>query len=232
MKGILEQQKQGTWDSAAQLDASKRASELGVSDKAFFGGLQKAGVGIQDAAAAPPKSELPLSGASVGYEEARQGAVEEAARTPQDKAFDAQMAAAKVMQARQYGSGLEANAAMQNPDYELGSGSALRQGPRQIGTASGAMRREARKLRKEGYMGAAQKMALDASQVGLAEGSAITSEAQRGRMSGQRIEAAEAAYNTGKAMRDFTDAYKKRKTSGIGSGMEKPEIKQMPYRLS
>lgn len=82
---------------------------------------------------------------------------------------------------RQYGSGLGAQAAMQSPDYELGSGSALRAAPRRLGTRSGDMRREARRLRKQGYGRAAEQMALGAAQQKLSEGSSIKSEAQRGR---------------------------------------------------
>lgn len=97
-----------------------------------------------------------------------------------------------VQMQRQFGSGLGAQAAMQNPNYELGSGSALRQAPRQLGTQSGAMRREARRLRKQGYTAQAGQLAGAAAMQKLQEGSAIKSEAQRGREMGQMIQQAEA----------------------------------------
>jgi len=68
-------------------------------------------------------------------------------------------AAQNVMFQRQYGTGLGTLAAMQDPNYELGSGSALRQPARSIGPASGKFRRAARRLRRQGYGAAAQQMA-------------------------------------------------------------------------
>jgi len=59
-------------------------------------------------------------------------------------------AAQNVMFQRQYGTGLGTLAAMQDPNYELGSGSALRQPARSIGPASGKFRRAARRLRRQG----------------------------------------------------------------------------------
>lgn len=91
---------------------------------------------------------------------------------PQTSSIDSQQAARNVMLARQSGSGLAAYDAMQDPNYVLGSGSSLRQ-RRRIGTQSGDMRREARRLRKQGYGRAAEQMALAAAQQKLGEGSAI-----------------------------------------------------------
>lgn len=91
---------------------------------------------------------------------------------PQTSSIDSQQAARNVMLARQSGSGLAAYGAMQDPNYVLGSGSSLRQ-RRRIGTQSGDMRREARRLRKQGYGKAAEQMALAAAQQKLGEGSAI-----------------------------------------------------------
>jgi len=69
-------------------------------------------------------------------------------------------AAQNVMFQRQYGTGLGTLAAMQDPKYELGSGSALRQPSRPIGPASGRLRSAARRLRRQGYGPAAQQMAM------------------------------------------------------------------------
>lgn len=69
-------------------------------------------------------------------------------------------AAQNVMFQRQYGTGLGTLAAMQDPKYELGSGSALRQPSRPIGPASGRFRSASRRLRRQGYGAAAQQMAM------------------------------------------------------------------------
>lgn len=69
-------------------------------------------------------------------------------------------AAQNVMFQRQYGTGLDTLAAMQDPKYELGSGSALRQPSRPIGPASGRFRSASRRLRRQGYGAAAQQMAM------------------------------------------------------------------------
>jgi len=93
-----------------------------------------------------------------------------------------------VQMQRQYGSGLGTQAAVQSPDYELGSGSALRAAPRRLGSQSGDMRRAARRLRKQGYSRASEQMAMGAEMQRLGEGSAIKSEAQRGREAAQQMQ--------------------------------------------
>lgn len=81
-------------------------------------------------------------------------------------------AARKVALARMSGSGLDAYEAMQDPNYKVGSASKFEQ-RRRLGTESGAMRREARRLQRMGLTGAANQMALAASQQKLREGSGI-----------------------------------------------------------
>jgi hypothetical protein len=78
-------------------------------------------------------------------------------------------AAQKVMYNRQFGSGLDTQAAMQDPNYQLGSGSALRQPARSLEKASGAMNRQARALKRKGYMAQAGEMAGMAAQAKLNE---------------------------------------------------------------
>lgn len=79
---------------------------------------------------------------------------------------------------KEFGSGLAAQSAMQSPDYELGSGSALRQPARRIGTLSGDMRRASRRLRRQGYTGEAAQMAGQAEMQRMTEPS-ITTQADR-----------------------------------------------------
>jgi len=101
-------------------------------------------------------------------------------------------AAQNVMFQRQYGTGLGTLAAMQDPNYELGSGSALRQPARSIGPASGKFRRAARRLRRQGYGAAAQQMAAAGELARMGEPS-IDTPALRGQRMAQRIAAAKEA---------------------------------------
>jgi hypothetical protein len=64
------------------------------------------------------------------------------------------------MSQREFGTGLDTFQAMQDPSYQLGSGSSLSQPARKIGTKSGDMRRAARRLRRKGYGSQAGQMAL------------------------------------------------------------------------
>lgn len=95
-------------------------------------------------------------------------------------------AAQNVMFQRQYGTGLGTLKAMQDPNYELGSGSALRQPARSIGPASGKFRRAARRLRRQGYGSAAQQMAMAGEMARMSEPS-IDTPALRGQRMAQRI---------------------------------------------
>lgn len=101
-------------------------------------------------------------------------------------------AAQNVMFQRQYGTGLGTLAAMQDPNYELGSGSALRQPARSIGPASGKFRRSARRLRRQGYGAAAQQMAA-AGEVARMNEPSIDTPARRGQRMLQRMAAAKEA---------------------------------------
>ena len=95
-------------------------------------------------------------------------------------------AAQNVSFNKQFGSGLDTLSGMQDPNYELGSGSSLRQPARQIGTRSGALRRAARRLRKDGYSGQAGQLAMMSELQRLKE-PRIASEATRRRDMAQRI---------------------------------------------
>jgi len=95
-------------------------------------------------------------------------------------------AAQNVMYQREFGTGLGTLKAMQDPKYELGSGSALRQPARPIGPESGKYRRAARRLRRQGYGQAAQQMAMQGEMARLGEPAIDTKELRAARMS-QRI---------------------------------------------
>ena len=101
-------------------------------------------------------------------------------------------AAQNVMFQREFGTGLDTYKAMQDPNYVLGSGSALRQPARRLESKSGAMRRAARRLRRQGYGAAAQQMAMGAEVARLGQPSIDTPALRKQRME-QRMAASEEA---------------------------------------
>ena len=123
-------------------------------------------------------------------------------------------AAQNVMFQRQYGTGLGTLAAMQDSNYELGSGSALRQPARSIGPASGKFRRAARRLRRQGYGGAAQQMAMAGEMARMNEPS-IDTPALRGQRMLQKMATAKEARKQDKIAAGSGDMFD-------AMGMEKP----------
>ena len=129
-------------------------------------------------------------------------------------------AAQKVMDAR----GLEKQKAMQSDDYVLGSGSALRRSPRELGTRSGAMNRAGRRLLRKGAAGEAFKMFGAAETQKLSEGSAIQTPEQRKRLEAQQKRTAELMSGLQQMMDDY-----KEKRSNIGiAGSPTSNIQQSP----
>ena len=124
-------------------------------------------------------------------------------------------AAQNVMFQRQYGTGLGTLKAMQDPNYELGSGSALRQPARSIGPASGKLRRASRRLRRQGYGAAAQQMAMAGEMMRLGE-SSIDTPALRGQRMLQRIVAGREAQKQDKLATDSNNMFE-------AMGTEKPK---------
>jgi hypothetical protein len=108
-------------------------------------------------------------------------------------------AAQKVLFQREFGTGLATLKAMQDPNYEIGSGSPLRQKARPIGPASGKFRRAARRLRRQGYGAAAQQMAMRGEMARMEEPS-IDTPAARGQRMTQRIIAAREAQKQDKIL--------------------------------
>jgi hypothetical protein len=106
------------------------------------------------------------------------GVSEEGAKDPYE-------AAQKVMGAK---TGLDRLAAMQDKNYQLGSGSPLREAPVELETRSGAMRRAARSLRRVGATTEANQMFGAAAAQKLGEPNIMTQE-QRGRLAGQQQQA-------------------------------------------
>jgi hypothetical protein len=104
------------------------------------------------------------------------------------------------------------------------SSSSLDAPARALGTESGAMRREARRLRKQGYGDAAQKMALGASMARLNEPKILTQE-QRGRNAMQAQESGMASQEAAAAQAEqaqyMRDLFKKRQAD-LGKGITPP----------
>ena len=132
-------------------------------------------------------------------------------------------AAQNVMFQRQYGTGLGTLSAMQDPNYELGSGSALRQPARSIGPASGKFRRAARRLRRQGYGGAAQAMAMRGEMARVNEPS-IDTPALRGQRMAQRIAAGREAQKQDKIASGSKDLFG-------AMGVKKPRSKKTVEQL-
>lgn len=165
-------------------------------------------------------------------------AAERAATQPTQPAqredpFARERAAQNVMFQRQHGSGLDTLAAMQDPNYEIGTGGALQQAPRQIGTKSGAMRREARRLRKQGYTAQAGQLAGAAARQKLMEGSAIKKESARGVEAAQQIQTGEMAMQQQDLLRQQAQLAQKlisKRSADIDKGGDAPMDFSEPVR--
>ena len=103
-----------------------------------------------------------------------------------EESLSPEEAAQNVMFQKEFGSGLDALAAMQDPNYEVGSGSSLLKPARSIGPRSGGFRRASRRLRRQGYGAAAQQMAMAGEMARMGEPSINTPAARKQRMT-QRI---------------------------------------------
>lgn len=104
-----------------------------------------------------------------------------------------------VLFKKEFGSGLDALAAMQDPNYELGSGSSLLKPARSIGPASGKFRRAARRLARGGDRAGAARMRLAGEMVRMGE-PAIDTPAARGQRMFQKILAGREAQKQDKIM--------------------------------
>jgi len=114
----------------------------------------------------------------------------------------------KVMSERNFGTGLGALEAMQDPKYVLGSGSSLSEPARSIGPESGKYRRAARRLRRKGYGAAAQQMAMQGEKIRLGE-PAIDTEELRAQRASQKILAGREAMKQDRVLADLGKRDKK-----------------------
>jgi hypothetical protein len=136
--------------------------------------------------------------------------------------LDPYEAAQKVMGAK---TGLDRLASMQDPNYQLGSGSSLRKSPRELGTRSGAMRRAARSLRRVGASEQANQMYGVAAAQKLGEPNIMTQE-QRGRLAGQQQQAVGLMQKTQEQesrYRDLTNRLMEQRLKGMPTDEDEDE---------
>lgn len=131
-----------------------------------------------------------------------------------------------VMFQKQYGSGLGALAAMQDPNYELGSGSSLRQPARSIGTKSGALKRASRRLRRKGYGAQAGQMAM-ASEIQRLKEPSISSDATRAADMARRIEAGRLKQQQDQLMSKRDSLFSKLLDKMPSMGGDKGEVEEL-----
>ena len=143
-------------------------------------------------------------------------------------------AAQNVMFQNQYGTGLGALAAMQDPNYELGSGSPLNQPARAIGPASGKFRSASRRLRRQGYGAAAQQMAMMGEMTRMGEPS-IDTPALRGQRMLQKMATAKEAQKQDKiasGSKDVMGMKKPKSNVSIQEPMAKPNESTLEKTLN
>lgn len=126
-----------------------------------------------------------------------------------DQPFKEQMQGQKVALLQQAGQGLEAQKAMQNPDYQLGSGSALRQRRGEIAPEWARMNRAARRLERKGYRDQAGQM-FAAAEIERVNSPSMVSQDQRNRMQFMDMEL-DAKNFEAKKTQNLYDQYMKRK---------------------
>ena len=206
------------------------ATALGVTPEQFDTAFSKAG--ITSAVGEGLTFDGAVAGAPDGGDDDALVQEHEAFLAKQDKELAAPVedqaarqaaAAQKVMGAR----GIEKQKAMQSDDYVLGSGSALRQTPRELGTFSGAMNRAGRRLQRKGAWGEAQKMFGGAEVERMNEGSRISTPQRRARKDAEQRRQADLMAKEQEQFQQMMADWKKRQTSNIGTaGSPTSPIKQ------
>ena len=139
----------------------------------------------------------------------------------------------KVMSERNFGTGLGALEAMQDPKYVLGSGSSLSEPARSIGPESGKYRRSARRLTRKGYRAEAAQMALQGEMIRVGE-PAIDTEELRAQRASQKMLVGREAMKQDRVLADLDKQDKALKFLGINKvdyestygngGIGKPKI--------
>ena len=165
---------------------------VGVSPEQFDKAFERAGIIPMDTPAQVGGLRRKDFGSTAGFLAAVRG---QQADTPSGSAAAAQ----KVMDSR----GLGREKAMQSGSYQLGSGSSLRQTPRELGRLSGAMDRAGRKLIRKGAAAQGFAMFGKAAAQRSNEGSAISTPERLAREEEERRQRINLIGATQQRMRDY-----------------------------
>ena len=165
---------------------------VGVSPEQFDKAFERAGIIPMDTPAQVGGLRRKDFGSTAGFLAAVRG---QQADTPSGSAAAAQ----KVMDSR----GLGREKAMQSGSYQLGSGSSLRQTPRELGRLSGAMDRAGRKLIRKGAAAQGFAMFGKAATQRSNEGSAISTPERLAREEEERRQRINLIGATQQRMRDY-----------------------------
>lgn len=195
--GLKDLSKRGYLTGELLKEARGRATEAGITDDQFSSFTKKNRIKPSNFATAAPTS------------------------SPEE-------AAQNVMFQNEHGTGLGSLAAMneENSDYELGSGSPLSQPARAIGPESGKYRRSARRLRRQGYGGAAQEMAMRGEDKRMNESAIDTPAARMQRMVGKIQVSREANKQDQLLKKDRLGGQKGLGWASAGVSEKKPDAKK------
>lgn len=130
---------------------------------------------------------------------------DEEKKRDQDQPFREQMKGREVLLRREAGDLLGAQEQMQDPNYQLGSGSSLRKTPQPLAPDWTRMNRASRRLRRKGFASEAAKMASMAELERLGTPNIATQE-QRNRMDFMDMERDAKEYDKKKS-EDLYDQY-------------------------
>jgi|TARA_R110000822_G_scaffold49021_3_gene128742 hypothetical protein len=195
--GLKDLSKRGYLTSELLKEARGGATEAGITDDQFSSFVKKNRIKPSNFATAAPTS------------------------SPEE-------AAQNVMFQNEFGPNLGSLAAMneENSDYELGSGSPLSQPARAIGPESGKYRRSARRLRRQGYGGAAQEMAMRGEDKRMNESAIDTPAARMQRMVGKIQVSREANKQDKLLKKDRLGGQKGLGWASAGVSEKKPDAKK------
>ena len=210
--GLGDLSKRGALTADLLKEARQRATKAGVSEDQFSSFMEKEGIRERGSTFSFKK---PKKGTGLFDQPATGQPATDLASSPEE-------ATQNVMFKKEFGSGLDALAAMQDPNYELGSGSSLLKPSRSIGPASGKFRRAARSLARDGDREGAARMRLAGEMVRMGE-PAIDTPAGRGQRMFQKILTSREAQKQDKLMAGSKNMFD---AMGVGKPKSNDSIQQ------
>ncbi len=225
--GLKDLSKRGALTADLLKEARQRATKAGVSEDQFSSFMEKEGIrerGSTFSFKKPKKGTGLFDQPATGQPATGQPATGQPAtgQPATDLASSPEEATQNVMFKKEFGTGLDALAAMQDPNYEVGSGSSLLKPARSIGPASGKFRRAARRLARGGDRAGAARMRLAGEMVRMGE-PAIDTPAARGQRMFQKILAGREAQKQDKIMAGSKNMFN---AMGIGKPKSNASIQQ------